>query len=69
MVFKVSRGLASCTEVIASHIVVEAPQKYAQLSQLLEGRRIGLVDTPGFDDTHMADGEILNRISEWLTRS
>ncbi|KAG6860605.1 hypothetical protein C0995_009426 [Termitomyces sp. Mi166 len=32
-------------------------------------RRIILVDTPGFDDTYVADSEILRRISVWLARS
>ncbi|KAF8055862.1 P-loop containing nucleoside triphosphate hydrolase protein [Lyophyllum atratum] len=33
------------------------------------GRRIMLVDTPGFDDTYLTDGEILRRIAIWLARS
>jgi hypothetical protein len=28
--------------------------------------RLVLVDTPGFDDTYVDDGEILRRISVWL---
>jgi len=27
------------------------------------------VDTPGFDDTFVSDGEILRKLSEWLTTS
>ncbi|KAG5651163.1 hypothetical protein H0H81_009655 [Sphagnurus paluster] len=33
------------------------------------GRRIILVDTPGFDDTYVSDSEILRRIADWLARS
>ncbi|KAG6852771.1 hypothetical protein C0991_009211 [Blastosporella zonata] len=32
-------------------------------------RRIILVDTPGFDDTYVADSEILRRIATWLAQS
>ncbi|KAJ3570350.1 hypothetical protein NP233_g4464 [Leucocoprinus birnbaumii] len=33
------------------------------------GDRIVLVDTPGFDDTHRSDMEILTLINEWLERT
>ncbi|KAG6382120.1 hypothetical protein JVT61DRAFT_763 [Boletus reticuloceps] len=33
------------------------------------GRHIVLVDTPGFNDTHKSDLDILNIISEWLNSS
>ncbi|KAG6917337.1 hypothetical protein DXG01_002908 [Tephrocybe rancida] len=32
-------------------------------------RRIIVVDTPGFDDTYVADSEILRRIAVWLAQS
>ncbi|KAG6917332.1 hypothetical protein DXG01_002903 [Tephrocybe rancida] len=32
-------------------------------------RRIIIVDTPGFDDTYVADSEILKRIATWLAKS
>ena len=67
--FKVGRGLASCTAAVTARVVVQAPLEYAQLNQMLGGRRIVLVDTPGFDDTYMEDEEILILISEWLTKS
>ncbi|KAF6744615.1 hypothetical protein DFP72DRAFT_68248 [Ephemerocybe angulata] len=35
----------------------------------LEGRRVTLVDTPGFDGTHASDFEILKQIAEWLEKS
>jgi GTPase Era involved in 16S rRNA processing len=32
-----------------------------------DGRRnIVLVDTPGFDDTHMSDAQVLRIIANWL---
>lgn len=30
------------------------------------GDRLVLVDTPGFDDTHISDLEVLEMISKWL---
>jgi len=35
----------------------------------LRGKRLVLVDTPGFDDTHTSDSEILRRIAIWLASS
>jgi predicted GTPase len=32
----------------------------------LRGYRLVLLDTPGFDDTHEEDVEILKRIAKWL---
>ncbi|KAF8064962.1 P-loop containing nucleoside triphosphate hydrolase protein [Lyophyllum atratum] len=43
------------------HIVLSYPKD--------PSRRIILVDTPGFDDTYLADSEILRRIAVWLARS
>jgi hypothetical protein len=37
--------------------------------QSLQGRRIIIVDTPGFDDTCLSDAEILRRIAAWLADS
>ena len=53
--FAVGAGLLSCTsEVKASNVFTRA------------GRRIQLLDTPGFDDTIKSDREILQRISSFL---
>ena len=48
-------GLESCTAEV-------------QLSDgfTLEGRRVVLVDTPGFDDTSKSDTEILQTIAAFL---
>ncbi|KDR80545.1 hypothetical protein GALMADRAFT_115308 [Galerina marginata CBS 339.88] len=35
----------------------------------LEGRRLVLVDTPGFDDTYKEDVDILKSIAKWLENS
>jgi hypothetical protein len=35
----------------------------------LKGYRLVLLDTPGFDDTHKEDVEILERIAKWLEAS
>lgn len=66
--FTVGERLASCTSVIASY-ALNAPQAPASLHHELRGRRIVLVDTPGFDDTHVGDDEILGRIAAWLAAS
>ena len=53
--FAVGTGLLSCTsEVRASNVFVYA------------GRRVQLLDTPGFDDTITSDREILRRIAAFL---
>ncbi|KAF8959511.1 hypothetical protein BDZ97DRAFT_1389380 [Flammula alnicola] len=57
----VGHGLASCTSDMKPVIITEGPQ--------LMGRRLVLVDTPGFNDTILDDTEILKRISVWLTAS
>ncbi|KAJ3544808.1 hypothetical protein NMY22_g2656 [Coprinellus aureogranulatus] len=66
--FEVGGRLASCTSSIGS-LVLSANMVPAHLLQDLGSRRIVLVDTPGFDDTHMGDEEVLNRIVNWLTSS
>jgi hypothetical protein len=52
--------LASCTKQIQAIRVYDHP-KYAN--------RLVLVDTPGFDDTHKSDMEILQMISDWLKKT
>ena len=53
-------ALASCTKQIQAVRVYEHP-KYVN--------RLVLVDTPGFDDTHKSDMEILQMISDWLKKT
>jgi predicted GTPase len=55
----VGHDLQSCTsEVKALRVPVPG-----------EDANIVLVDTPGFDDTHKSDYEILQLISEWLKQT
>ena len=56
----VGHELQSCTSSL-QHVIIPHPTD--------EGRRIVLVDTPGFDDTYVGDAEILRRIALWLARS
>ncbi|KAK7462165.1 hypothetical protein VKT23_007768 [Stygiomarasmius scandens] len=61
---EVGHHLTSCTEVLAPTVVI--PQK---LPRNLKDHRVVIVDTPGFDDTHAEDVEILRRIATWLEKS
>ena len=56
----VRHDLPSCAASI-QHVIIPHPTD--------EGRRIILVDTPGFNDTFTPDMEILKQISLWLARS
>ena len=33
---------------------------------VIDGRRVILIDTPGFDDTNVSDAEILEKIAAFL---
>ncbi|KAF2825993.1 hypothetical protein CC86DRAFT_243518, partial [Ophiobolus disseminans] len=35
----------------------------------IEGSRIFLIDSPGFDDTHRSDTEILREVADWLNEA
>ncbi|TFK24915.1 hypothetical protein FA15DRAFT_388531 [Coprinopsis marcescibilis] len=63
---EVSNGINSCTSVV-QHYFFEPKSKSLQAK--INGRRVVLVDTPGFDDTNASDLEILRRIAVWLTAS
>jgi GTPase Era involved in 16S rRNA processing len=62
-VVSVSQSMESCTTDI-THIVVDTPN-----NPFFNGRRLIVVDTPGFDDTKGDDLEILRRIALWLASS
>ncbi|TEB19747.1 hypothetical protein FA13DRAFT_1593346, partial [Coprinellus micaceus] len=53
---RISGGLRSCTNVVQV-----APPFW------LDGRKVTLVDTPGFDDTTRSDTDILKMIAHFLT--
>lgn len=61
---KVGHEITSCTSKIEYAIIDPIPDYPA-----LRGRRLVIVDTPGFDDTYEDDVEILRRISGWLAAS
>ena len=60
---KVGHDITSCTSTL-QYEVVDNPS-----TRKLEGRRVIIVDTPGFDDTYEDDVEILRRIAVWLASS
>ncbi|KAF8959523.1 P-loop containing nucleoside triphosphate hydrolase protein [Flammula alnicola] len=63
----VGHSLKSCTPHLQPVIITtEVPPA---LRNQLKGRRLIIVDTPGFDDTFVDDSEILRRISVWLAAS
>jgi hypothetical protein len=62
----VGHDTLSCTSKLIA-ATVDSSNLSAQPS--LSGRRVVLVDTPGFDDTYHDDSEILKRIAEWLKLS
>ena len=55
----VGHTMTSCTSKLQYEIVDTS----------LKGHRVIIVDTPGFDDTHVDDVEILRRIGVWLASS
>ncbi|KAF9781312.1 hypothetical protein BJ322DRAFT_269416 [Thelephora terrestris] len=55
---RVGNGLQSCTEAVG-----------ASNSFPLDGRRVTLIDTPGFDDTTRSDTDVLNMIALFLENS
>ncbi|KAJ3509700.1 hypothetical protein NMY22_g16206 [Coprinellus aureogranulatus] len=55
---RTSQSLKSCTEVVA-----------ATDPFVVDGRKVVLVDTPGFDDTTKTDSEILKLIADFLATS
>jgi hypothetical protein len=57
----VGHDLRSCTSNLQHAFIRDRPH--------LNGRRIVIVDTPGFDDTYTDDREILRRIAVWLASS
>ena len=55
---KVGRDLDSCTSA------VQESKEF-----VLDGRRVVLVDTPGFDDSHKSDTDVLKSIAAFLGES
>jgi len=61
---QVGRGLQSCTIELAFGSIEKI-----EGHPLLQGYRIVLIDTPGFDDTYKTDFVILSKIATWLKNS
>ncbi|KAH6880836.1 P-loop containing nucleoside triphosphate hydrolase protein [Coprinopsis sp. MPI-PUGE-AT-0042] len=59
----VSGKLDSCTNAVTAYVARTPDFCKARL----DGRRLILVDTPGFDDTGVPDSEILSRVATWLS--
>ena len=55
---KVGKDLDSCTSEI---------QESGEF--ILDGRRVVLIDTPGFDDTHQSDTDVFKSIAAFLGES
>ena len=55
----VGHELVSCTSEVTA----------VRLNSSPGSANIVMVDTPGFDDTHKTDVEILELISEWLNKT
>ncbi|KAJ2915294.1 hypothetical protein MD484_g5093, partial [Candolleomyces efflorescens] len=58
---EINHNLASCTKEISVATLTLPPTH-----PMCPNRRLVLVDTPGFNDTHEGEYEILRRISVWL---
>jgi hypothetical protein len=61
---QVGHDLKSCTNTLQHTYISDIPNR-----PTLKGRRIVIVDTPGFDNTCTEDKEILRRIAVWLASS
>jgi hypothetical protein len=65
----VSDGHRSCTGNLTHYIMNINHDSDLAEDLHIGGRRIVLVDTPGFDATDLSDSEILRRIAVWLSFS
>ncbi|PUU73233.1 P-loop containing nucleoside triphosphate hydrolase protein [Tuber borchii] len=54
---KVGHGLDSCTQEIQT------------ANTTINGRKVWLIDTPGFDDTNRSDVDILSTIADWVQQA
>lgn len=54
---EVGHGQESCTSNVAA------------MPFQLDNFRGSIIDTPGFDDTHLTDTEVLTKIANWMERT
>jgi hypothetical protein len=70
---KVGHKLTSCTAELDYAVIDSARLGDTVIDSIrsagLQGSRVVIVDTPGFDDTYEGDAEILRRIAVWLEKS
>jgi hypothetical protein len=60
-------NLLAGTEVAkVGHTSESTTHAMEEVNVMMDGRQIRIVDSPGFDDTHLDDYEILRRISDWF---
>ena len=51
-----ANGLRSCTQNVREFVVKTPSAKYV------------IADMPGFDNTHLSDGNVLRMIADWLEK-
>jgi len=61
---RVGHEMTSCTSKL-EYFVIDPISNQSRL----QGHRVVIVDTPGFDDTYQDDVEILRRVAVWLASS
>ncbi|KAK1751511.1 GTPase IMAP family member 4 [Echria macrotheca] len=61
-----ARAASGDESLEVGHSIYPCTQEPKVVRFTLDGRRIGLIDTPGFDDDNRSDVEILEAIVEWL---
>lgn len=54
----VGRRLKSCTKTVEATDIFE-----------VEGYKVQLVDTPGFNDDELTDAQVLSLIADWMKKS
>jgi len=53
-------------DLVIGHGVEACTQDIIPVTMEMEGRRVTLIDTPGFDDTYKSDADILQLIADYL---
>ena len=56
----------SCQDVGVGHGLASYTQSIQQVTCEVAGHPIMILDTPGFDDTHRSDTEVLTEVAEYL---
>ncbi|CAG7925016.1 unnamed protein product [Penicillium olsonii] len=56
-------------EVVVGHDLESCTSEMKGYTFHYKGRNVNLIDTPGFDDTHKSETEVLTNIAKWLKDS